>query len=93
MSRYKTRFGREPESFTLFAYDAALVVADAFGRIVRDGQPITRENVRGYLQMTDLQTLQGRISFDANGELTQKIISIFQVQNGTFNYVGTAPQT
>ena len=90
--RYKGRFGREPESYTLLAYYATLVVADALSRLARDGQETTRENVRAYLQTTDLLTLQGRISFDENGDLNEKIISMFQVQNGTFNYLGTAPQ-
>ncbi len=55
--------------------------------------PITRDNVRDYAQQTNLPTLQGTISFDANGDLQEKIISVFQVKDGLYKYVGAAPQT
>jgi len=55
--------------------------------------PITRQNVRDYAQATSLPTLQGVISFDDNGDLKDKIISVFQVKDGLYQYVGTAPQT
>ena len=54
--------------------------------------PITRENVRDYAQATNLPTLQGTISFDDNGDLKEKVISVFQVKDGQYRYVGTAPQ-
>ena len=62
-------------------------------RLVNDGMPITRDNVRDYAQQTNLPTLQGTISFDANGDLQEKIISVFQVKDGLYKYVGAAPQT
>ena len=55
--------------------------------------PITRDNVRDYAQQTNLPTLQGTISFDDNGDLKDKVISVFQVKDGKYQYVGAAPQT
>jgi branched-chain amino acid transport system substrate-binding protein len=70
-----------------------LVLDDTVSRLLTDGMPITRENVRDYAQQTSLPTLQGVISFDDNGDLKDKIISVFQVKDGRYLYKGSAPQT
>ena len=54
---------------------------------------INRQNVRDYAQTTNLPTLQGTISFDDNGDLKDKVISVFQVKDALYKYVGAAPQT
>ena len=66
---------------------------DTVRRLVNDGVPITRDSVRDYAQQTSLPTLQGVISFDDNGDLKEKIISVFQVKDGKYQYIGAAPQT
>ena len=67
------------------------VINDTVSRLLTDGMPITRENVRDYAQQTNLPTLQGVISFDANGDLKDKIISVFQVKDALYKFVGPAP--
>ena len=69
------------------------VIDDTVTRLLNDGMPITRENVRDYAQATSLPTLQGVISFDDNGDLKDKVISVFQVKDALYKYVGAAPQT
>jgi branched-chain amino acid transport system substrate-binding protein len=91
--QYTSKFGQPPQAYALTAYDAVLVVEDTITRLINDGMPITRENVRDYAQATNLPTLQGTISFDDNGDLKEKIISVFQVKDGSYKYVGTAPQS
>src|SRR4030081_928036 len=93
VARYQSKFGASPQDYALTAYDAVLVLDDTVRRLVNDGMPITRDNVRDYAQMTNLPTLQGTISFDANGDLQEKIISVFQVKDALYKYVGAAPQT
>lgn len=54
------------------------------------------------IQATKLKTLQGVISLDANGDLTNHVVSIFQVQHDPayptddivhqYKYIGVAPQ-
>jgi branched-chain amino acid transport system substrate-binding protein len=90
--QYTSKFGQPPQAYALTAYNAVLVIEDTITRLINDGMPITRENVRDYAQMTNLDTLQGNISFDDNGDLVHKIISIFQVKDGQYRYVGTAPE-
>jgi branched-chain amino acid transport system substrate-binding protein len=93
VSRYQSKYGASPQDYALTAYDAVLVLDDTIRRLVNDGMPITRENVRDYAQATALPTLQGTISFDDNGDLKDKIISVFQVKDSQYKYVGAAPQT
>jgi branched-chain amino acid transport system substrate-binding protein len=93
VAKYKSKYGASPQDYALTAYDAVLVIEDTLSRLVNDGMPITRENVRDYAQATSLPTLQGVIAFDSNGDLKDKIISVFQVKDALYKYVGAAPQT
>jgi branched-chain amino acid transport system substrate-binding protein len=75
---------------------------DAIARVAASGKPINRANVRDAIAATNLKTLQGDITFDANGDVSSKVVSIFQVQFDTthpindvvhqFKYVGVAPE-
>jgi branched-chain amino acid transport system substrate-binding protein len=70
--------------------------------VAKSGKPVNRANVRDAIQSTNLKTLQGDISFDANGDMKSKVVSIFQVQYDQkfpigdvvhqFKYVGVAPE-
>jgi len=100
--RYKAKMNQEPADYTVTYYDAAMVVIDAVGRVATAGKPMTRANVRDAIQATKLQTLQGEIAFDANGDTDSKVVSIYQVKFDTnfppgdvvhqFKYVGVAPE-
>jgi branched-chain amino acid transport system substrate-binding protein len=93
VAKYRSKYGASPQDYALTAYDAVLVIDDTVTRLLNDGMPITRENVRDYAQTTSLPTMQGVISFDDNGDLKDKVISVFQVKDGLYKYVGAAPQT
>jgi branched-chain amino acid transport system substrate-binding protein len=93
VGKYQSKYGRAPQDYALTAYDAVLVIEDTVNRLVKDGMPITRENVRDYAAQTNLPTLQGVISFDDNGDLKDKIVSVFQVKDGAYRFVGAAPQS
>jgi branched-chain amino acid transport system substrate-binding protein len=93
VAKYKSKYGASPQDYALTAYDAVMVISDTLTRMLNDGMPITRSNFRDYLQQTNLPTLQGVISFDDNGDLKDKIVSVFKLQDGIYNFVGAAPQT
>ena len=61
---YKTKFGKDPDANAALAYDAAKLLADAFGRAgTTDG-----EKVRDAIRATrDFAGVTGTISIDANG--------------------------
>jgi branched-chain amino acid transport system substrate-binding protein len=91
VQEYRARYNVAPTNYALTAYDTVQVLADALNRLAQAGTPITRPNVRAAVQATKLQTLQGLISFDQNGDVQDKTVSVFQVKNGHYVYVGPAP--
>jgi branched-chain amino acid transport system substrate-binding protein len=102
VERFVAKTGKPPADYSFTYYDATQVIFDAIARVAKSGKPMNRANVRGAIQTTSLDTLQGHISFDANGDMTSKVVSIFQVQYDNkapmgdvvhqFKYVGVAPE-
>jgi branched-chain amino acid transport system substrate-binding protein len=101
--RFQAKFGKAPEGYSVTAYDAALVILDAIKRVAASGKPVTRDAVRDAIQTTKLQTLQGEVSFDENGDIKNRIVSVFQCHKDDkyplddvihqFKYIGVAPST
>jgi branched-chain amino acid transport system substrate-binding protein len=97
--KYKT----QPTDYSITAYDAALVVLDAIERVAKSGKEMNRDNVRDAMQATNLKTLQGVISFDDNGDIKDRTVSVFQYKKDSkypaddFThqnaYIGVAPQS
>jgi len=98
---YKKRFGVLPSDYAITAYDAAKVIIAAITTVAATGKPVTRAAVRDAIQAGKVQTLQGEISYDANGDMLSKVVSVFQVHFDPnyppgdvihqFRYVGVAP--
>jgi branched-chain amino acid transport system substrate-binding protein len=93
IAAYQQKYHRDPQDYAITAYDGVLVLADAIQRIMAEGKPLTRENVAASMLATSLPTIQGTIAFDENGDIKAKVISVFQVSNGHFKFVGSAPQS
>jgi branched-chain amino acid transport system substrate-binding protein len=101
--RFQAKFGKAPEGYSVTAYDAALVILDAIKRVAASGKPVTRAAVRDAIQSAHLKTLQGEVSFDDNGDIKNRIVSVFQCHKDDkhplddvihqFKYLGVAPQT
>jgi branched-chain amino acid transport system substrate-binding protein len=99
---YTDKFGIQPDDYAITAYDAASVIIDAIKRVAASGKPVTRSSVRDAIQSTKVDTLQGPVAFDANGDLVTKVVSVFQVTHNTaypaddmlqqFKYIGVAPE-
>jgi branched-chain amino acid transport system substrate-binding protein len=102
VERFVAKTGKQPADYSITYYDAAQVVLDAIARAAKAGA-VKRASVRDAIQSTNLKTLQGDISFDANGDMKSKVVSIFQVQYDAkapigdvvhqFKYVGVAPES
>jgi branched-chain amino acid transport system substrate-binding protein len=101
VERFNAKTGKQPADYSITYYDATQVVLDAISRVAQSGKPVNRANVRDAMQTTKLDLMQGQVSFDANGDLNSKTVSIFQVQYDAkypmgdvvhqFKYVGIAP--
>jgi branched-chain amino acid transport system substrate-binding protein len=99
---YKGKYHVDPDDYAVTAYDAALVIAEALKSVTAAGKAPTRDAVRDAIQNVKVTTLQGPVAFDANGDLVDKTISVFQIKQDKsipadsmdqFHYVGTAPAT
>jgi branched-chain amino acid transport system substrate-binding protein len=101
VERFAKKYGKQPENYSLTAYDAALVILDAVGRIAASGKEVTRDAVRDAIQASHVKTLQGEVSFDANGDIENRVISVFQITRNDkyplddiihqYKYLGVAP--
>jgi branched-chain amino acid transport system substrate-binding protein len=101
LKRFIGRWGNPPSDYSITAYDAALVVLAAIEMVAKAGKPMDRGAVREAIQAGKVETLQGPIAFDENGDLTSHVVSVFQVKQDTaypindvvhqFKYIGVAP--
>ena len=102
IERFRKKYGSAPEDYSITSYDAALVIVDAIKRVAASGKEVNRDTVRDAIQTTKLKTLQGEVSFDENGDITNKVISVFKIAKDPayplddlsrqLKYMGVAPQ-
>jgi len=103
IERFAKKFGQQPENYSITAYDAALVILDAIKRVAASGKEVTREMVRDAMQTGHVKTIQGEIAFDDNGDLQNRVISVFRIVKDDkyplnevlhqYEYLGVAPQS
>ena len=101
IEQFSKKYGKQPDNYSITAYDAALVILDAIKQVAASGKEVTRDAVRDAIQQSHVKTLQGVVSFDANGDIENKIISVFQITRNDkyplddvlhqYKYVGVAP--
>jgi branched-chain amino acid transport system substrate-binding protein len=101
VKRFVARFNMQPNDYCITAYDAVLVIVDALDRLAKSGGPVTRAAMRDAIEATRIDTLQGLVSFDKNGDLATRVISVFQIRRDAthpaddmahqFKYIGVAP--
>jgi len=100
--RYFARFKQRPDDYTITCYTGAEVIITAVKKIAASGKPVTRDAVRDAIQQVKLpDSMLGPIEFDENGDLRNKIISVFQIRKDAtkslddptaqYKYVGVAP--
>jgi branched-chain amino acid transport system substrate-binding protein len=98
---FTDKYKSQPTDYSITAYDAALVVLDAISRVAASGKEVNRTNVRDAMQTSNLKTLQGVVSFDENGDIKDRTVSVFQYKLDSkypaddythqLSYIGTAP--
>jgi branched-chain amino acid transport system substrate-binding protein len=103
VKKFQDKYDHVPNDYSITAYDGALVILDAIERVAKIGKPVNRSNVRDAMEQTNLKTLQGTISFDENGDLRDRVVSVFQYVHDPLypdddylhqkKYIGTAPQS
>ncbi|HUN98293.1 MAG TPA: branched-chain amino acid ABC transporter substrate-binding protein [Bradyrhizobium sp.] len=103
IARYKAKFGPGLSAYSFTAYDAMLVILDSIRRVAEAGKPVNRSTVRDAIQAANVKTLQRVVSFDKNGDIANKVISVFQCRHRPqfadddvlhqYQYVGVAPHS
>jgi branched-chain amino acid transport system substrate-binding protein len=103
IDRYEAKFGQGPTAYSFTAYDAMLVILDSIKRVAESGKPMNHDTVRDAIQEASVQTLQGIVSFDENGDIKSRIVSVFQCRHDPqaaddnvlrqYKYLGAAPET
>jgi branched-chain amino acid transport system substrate-binding protein len=97
---YKDKYHVDPDDYSVTAYDAATVIIAAIKAVTDAGKEPTRSAVRDAIQAVKVTTLQGPVAFDANGDLQDKTISVFQIKQDKslapedmrqYHYIGVAP--
>jgi branched-chain amino acid transport system substrate-binding protein len=100
--RYNAKYKINPDDYTITCYVAAEVIIAAAKSLIAAKKPLDRSNMRNAIQSVSLkESLLGPISFDENGDLKNKIISVFEIKkDGTkplddtsaqYKYIGVAP--
>ena len=100
--RYFAKFNEHADDYTVTCYVAAEVVVTAVKSLVDAKKPVNRDTVRDAIQSVSLpNSLLGPISFDANGDLKNKTISVFQIKkddtkpldasDAQYKYIAEAP--
>jgi branched-chain amino acid transport system substrate-binding protein len=101
IGRFVKKYGEQPDNYSITAYDAALVILAAVKTVAASGKDVTRAAVRDAIQQGHVKTLQGEVSFDANGDVENRVISVFQITKNDkyplddvlhqYKYMGVAP--
>ena len=79
-TKYTAEYKADPGAYSASGYACAQVIINALAAAAAKGD-ITRENVRAAATdpATTFQTVLGPVQFDANGDTSQKIISLYKV--------------
>ncbi len=100
--RFFARFKIRPDDYTITCYTGAQVIIEAAKSLAATGKTIDRSTMRDAIQTVKLtDSLIGPLEFDGNGDLKNKVISVFKItKDGTkplddpgaqYKYVGVAP--
>jgi branched-chain amino acid transport system substrate-binding protein len=82
VTAFRTKYGRDPNSFAALAYDATMVIAEA----IRHAGP-DRSGIRDYLASMRDKTLYkgvtGQIAFQPTGDVIAKTMAMTRVRRGS----------
>ena len=103
VAKYTKAYNMTPSDYAITAYDAVMVIGDAIKRVSASGKPVNRGTVRDAIGATILTTLQGPVSFDENGDITSKVISVWRITHDPshpeddvqhqYKYIGVASES
>jgi branched-chain amino acid transport system substrate-binding protein len=78
---FKEKYSATPDDYSITAYDAAKVILAAVAEVAKSGKEMNRSNVRDAIQNSHVNTLQGTVAFDQNGDILDRTVSVFQYRH------------
>jgi len=78
---FQEKYHTTPDDYSITAYDAAKVILAAIAEVVKSGKELNRSNVRDAIQNSRVETLQGTVAFDQNGDILDRTVSVFQYRH------------
>lgn len=86
-ARYQAAFGKAPEAYSLYGYDAATTVIRGILAAINTagGRKPTRAQVAEAIRKQNFQGLTGRISFNAKGDLEQAAYVVLRIDTDYAN--------
>jgi branched-chain amino acid transport system substrate-binding protein len=85
-AKYKAKFNQDVQIYSPYSYDGVYVIVDAMKRA---GKP-DRAAITAAMPATDYTGVTGKIAFDANGDIKNGAISMFNFKDGKMNYLSTS---
>jgi branched-chain amino acid transport system substrate-binding protein len=82
VSKYKTKYGNEPDGFAALAYDQMYVLAAA-AKSALDAGELTRDTLKDALMKTDYDGVTGKVSFNENNDWVRDYLTLV-VKDGNF---------
>ncbi|MCF6094480.1 branched-chain amino acid ABC transporter substrate-binding protein [Microaerobacter geothermalis] len=85
--RYKEKFGKDSSTFSVYGYDATLVVLNALEKAINEngGKVPTREELNKYVSATkDLKGVFTTTTFDEKGDNINAEVFIYSFEEGTY---------
>ncbi len=80
--RYKKVYKRELQPYDAYTYDSTRIIIDAIEKVGMDKNKIIE-----YVSKISYDGVMGRTSFDEKGDTLNRVISVYQIRNGKFEYV------
>ena len=81
---YEERWGRLPDYYAVFGYDAIAIIAEAIETVIGSGEDLTRDAVRDAVAATtDFPGVGGPNTFDEIGDVV-KPMRVIQIRDGDY---------
>lgn len=78
---YRARFGKEPNYYSAFTWDAVLIVTSAMQALVDAGKPLERQAIRDQIaEAAPIQGVSGMLKYEGTGDLGPRKINFIVVR-------------
>lgn len=78
---YEAKFGKAPNYYSAFTYDAMFIVASAIEALIAKGEPVTRKAIRDQIASAPpLQGVSGTLKYEGTGDLGDREVSYIVVE-------------